>query len=190
MSCHQLAMVGIGDFFQLSCLPKRNICCSPARRPIEVERNSWVILAWLQMENHSKIKGLFQGLGSFVSAKCLFNNTLIFLISHMRVHLKETAQKKKSVSELVPRQLYISFQTGCNDYIQKFYMACGIYTSFLFSFRLPNSSLIVLFINNIRFHKQLSVANMFWIPRQKDDQKQSCKKPMQNKISCLKKIFF
>lgn len=139
------------------------------------------------MENHSKIKGLFPGSASFVSAKYLFNNTLIFLMSHIRVRLKETAQKKKSVSELVPRQFYISFQTGCNDYTQKFYMACGIYGFSLFSFGLPNSSLIVLFINNIRFHKQLSVANMFCIPRQKDDQKQSCKRQMWSKIS---RVFF
>lgn len=101
-------MIGNGNFFKLSCLPKRNICCSPARGTIEFERNSWVILACLQMENHSKIKGLYNGSASFVSAKYLFNNTLIFLISHIRVHLKETAQKKKSVSELVPRQFYIS----------------------------------------------------------------------------------
>lgn len=39
----------------------------------------------------------------------------------------------------------------------------------LLPFRLPYFPLIVLFINNIKFHKQLSVANMFWIPWWKDD---------------------
>ena len=80
---------------------------------------------------------------------------------------------KKSVAELVPRQFYISFQIGYKRSIEKFYMTCGIYRFCLFSLGLPNSSLIVLFINNTRFHRQLCVANMFQIPWQKDDQKQS-----------------
>lgn len=67
---------------------------------------------------------------------------------------------KKSVSEPVPRQIHISFQIGFKDPVQKFCTACGTYRCVLFPSRLSNSSLIVVFINNIRFHKQLSVANM------------------------------
>lgn len=119
------------------------------------------------------LKYLFQRSVHFVSANYLFNNTFLFLIPHMGMHLKETAWMKKSVSEFIPRQYYIDFQMGYKDYRQKFYMACGISRFSLFSFWLPNSSLTVLFINNIRFHKQLSVDSMFWIPWQKDDQKKS-----------------
>lgn len=35
-----------------------------------------------------------------------------FFILHIRIHLKETAEKKKPVLELDPRQFNISFQTG------------------------------------------------------------------------------
>ena len=125
---------------------------------------------------------MFQGSVYFVSANCLFSNAFLFPVSHIGMHLKETARMKKSILELVPRQFHIDFQISYKDSIQNFYMACGIYRYFLFSFWLSNSSLIVLFINNTRFHKQLSVANMFWIPWQKDDQKKSCKRPMRSKI--------
>lgn len=54
----------------------------------------------------------------------------------------------------------------------------------LLPFRLPYFPLLVLFINNIKFHKQLSVANMFWIPWWKDDmlKKKSCKGLMRGKM--------
>lgn len=156
--------------------------CSPERETIEVEKSSWIILAWLWKSITQSIKACFRDHCLLYQQIIFLVMPLLFLASRVRVRLKETAQKKNSVLDRVPRQLYISFLTGCRERIQKFYMACGIYRFPLFSFRLPNSSLIVLFINNIRFHKQLSVASMFWIPWQKDDQKKSCERPMRRKV--------
>lgn len=53
-------------------------------------------------ESLKALKVLFQG-QCICIVSYLFTNALLFLISHIGVHIKETARMKKSVSELVLR---------------------------------------------------------------------------------------
>lgn len=89
----------------------------------------------------------------------------------------------KYISEFVPGKFYISCQIGYKDYTKILYGLRNLHILFIPLW--ANFSLI-LFINNIGFHKLLSAANMFWIPWQKDDKKKnSFKRFLKGKICHL-----